>query len=104
MTRKELTQIIQEEIKVVFEKKKSGSLSLKKWFEQDPDGAGPKSSGGWVDCNTCRKDKKTGRKKCKPCGRKKGETRSKYPSCRPSASACGKRGNWGKKSKSGKKG
>ena len=56
--------------------------------------------GGWVDCNTCRKDKKTGRKKCKPCGRKEGSKRD-YPACRPSPSKCGDKGrgsSWGKKS------
>ena len=31
--------------------------------------------------------------------RKKGEKRSKYPACRPTPAACGKRGKWGKKSK-----
>ena len=76
MKSKDLINIIQEEIAVVFEKrkkkkKKKGSESLHKWFKRDPDGGGPKKSGGWVDCNTCRKDKKTGRRKCKPCGRKK---------------------------------
>jgi len=35
----------------------------------------------------------------KACGREKGETRSKYPSCRPTASKCkdkGKGKTWGK--------
>jgi hypothetical protein len=75
--------------------KKSG---LHGWFSRQ---GGKGKSKGWVDCNTCRKDKKTGRKKCKPCGRKKGEKRSKYPACRPTPSACGTRGKgkkWGKKS------
>ena len=74
---------------------------LRKWFGRK----GAKGSeSGWVDCNTCRKDKKTGKKTCKACGRKKGEKRSKYPACRPTPSACGKKGKWGKKSKkSGKK-
>jgi hypothetical protein len=74
--------------------KKSG---LHGWFSR----AGGKGSKGWVDCNTCRKDKKTGRKKCKPCGRQEGEKRSKYPACRPTPSDCGTRGKgkkWGKKS------
>ena len=35
-------------------------------------------------------------------GLQKGEKR-KHPACRPSASACSKRGNWGKKSKRAKK-
>ena len=58
-------------------------------------------SKGWVDCNTCRKDPETGRKKCKSCGRKEGEERAKYPACRPTPSACsskGKKDSWGKKS------
>jgi hypothetical protein len=69
---------------------------LRKWFGRK----GAKGSeSGWVDCNTCRKDKKTGKKTCKSCGRQKGEKRSKYPACRPTPSACGERGDWGKKSK-----
>ena len=36
----------------------------------------------WVDCNTCRDGK------CKPCGRQEGESRSKYPRCRPTPSQC----------------
>ena len=43
-------------------------------------------------------------KKCSPCGRSGDEKRSKYPSCRPTPGACGKKGKWGKKSKGGKKG
>ena len=74
---------------------------LRKWFGRKGE---PGKKGGWVDCNTCRKDKKTGRKKCSPCGRSGGEKRAKYPSCRPTPGACGKRGNYGKKSKAGKKG
>ena len=84
-------------------KKKAGTesskeSSLKDWFGRK--GAKGKQ-GGWVDCNTCRKDKKTGRKKCKPCGRKEGEQRSKYPACRPTPGACEEKGrskSWGKKS------
>ena len=84
-------------------RKKAGSESskegsLRDWFGRK---GAPGKKGGWVDCNTCRKDKKTGRKKCKPCGRSKGEKRSKYPSCRPTPGACGERGrgkSWGKKS------
>jgi len=70
--------------------------TLRTWFKRK--GASGKV-GGWVDCNTCRKDKKTGRKKCKPCGRQKGEKRAKYPSCRPTPSQCsdpGKGKSWGK--------
>jgi hypothetical protein len=69
---------------------------LRKWFGRK---GAPGKKKGWVDCNTCRKDKKTGRKKCSACGRSDGEKRSKYPACRPTPSACGERGNWGKKSK-----
>ena len=70
--------------------------SLYKWFKRQ--GTSGKE-GGWVDCNTGRKDKKTGRLKCKACGRKKGETRAKYPSCRPTPAGCKKKGKgktWGK--------
>ena len=88
----EIENIILEEVAEVMDE------NLRKWFNQDKDAGGPGKGGGWVDCNTCRKDKKTGRKKCKPCGRQKGEKR-KYPACRPTAAACGKRGKWGKKSK-----
>ena len=69
--------------------------SLHKWFKRN-------KGTGWVDCNTGRKDPKTGKKKYKPCGRKKGEKRAKYPSCRPTPSKCkdkGKGKTWGKKSK-----
>jgi len=70
--------------------------SLHKWFKR----SGPKGKeGGWVDCNTGRKDKKTGKMKYKACGRKKGEKRAKYPSCRPTPSKCkdkGKGKKWGK--------
>tara|TARA_R100001594_G_scaffold150658_1_gene213216 strand:+ start:3956 stop:5863 length:1908 start_codon:yes stop_codon:yes gene_type:complete len=75
--------------------KKSG---LHGWFQRQ---GGKGKSKGWVDCNTCRKDKKTGKKKCKSCGRQKGEKRSKYPACRPTPASCGTRGKgkkWGKKS------
>lgn len=85
---KDLKEVIQETI--------LEDESLRKWFSRQ--GAAGKV-GGWVDCNTCRKDKKTGRLKCKPCGRKKGEKRAKYPSCRPTPSKCkdkGKGKSWGK--------
>ena len=68
--------------------------SLRKWFKrQGPSG----KEGGWVDCNTCRKV--DGKTKCKSCGRKEGEKRAKYPSCRPTPSQCkspGKGKKWGK--------
>ena len=84
---------IKEELDQLDEKQKE---TLRTWFKRK--GATGKV-GGWVDCNTCRKDKKTGRKKCKPCGRQKGEKRAKYPSCRPTPSQCGDLGkgkSWGK--------
>ena len=61
------------------------SEGLRKWFGRK---GAPGKTGGWVDCNTCRTDKKTGKKKCKACGRQKGEKRSKYPRCRPTPAAC----------------
>jgi hypothetical protein len=69
--------------------------SLHKWFKRK---GAPGKTGGWVDCNSpIRKDGKiTG---YKSCGRQKGEKRSKYPSCRPTASQCndpGKGKTWGK--------
>ena len=81
-------------------RKKAGSESskesnLRDWFKRK---GAPGKKGGWVDCNTCRKGK------CKPCGRSGKEKRSKYPSCRPTPSACKERGrgkSWGKKSKAG---
>lgn len=68
--------------------------SLHKWFSRK---GGSGSSQGWVDCNTCRDV--DGKTKCKSCGRQKGEKRAKYPSCRPTPSACkqpGKGKTWGK--------
>jgi hypothetical protein len=65
--------------------------SLHKWFKRK--GAKGKE-GGWVDCNA--PDSKGG---YKSCGRKEGETRSKYPSCRPTPAKCkdkGKGKTWGK--------
>ena len=64
--------------------------TLRTWFKRK---GAPGKTGGWVDCNTCRKGK------CKPCGRQKGEKRAKYPSCRPTPAACkdkGKGKKWGK--------
>ena len=105
-----IESIIEEEIQLYLEnkKKKAGSESskesnLRDWFKRK---GAPGKKGGWVDCNTCRKDSKTGRKKCKPCGRSGDEKRSKYPSCRPTPGACGEQGkgkSWGKKSSKGKK-
>jgi hypothetical protein len=69
--------------------------SLRKWFKRS---GTPGKKGGWVDCNApIRKDGDiTG---YKACGREKGEKRSKYPSCRPTAAQCktpGKGTKWGK--------
>jgi len=69
--------------------------TLRTWFKRK---GAPGKTGGWVDCNSpIRKDGKiTG---YKPCGRQKGEIRSKYPSCRPTPSKCkdpGKGTKWGK--------
>ena len=75
-------------------KKLKEDESLRKWFSRK--GASG-SEGGWVDCNTCREV--DGKTKCKSCGRKKGEKRAKYPSCRPTPAGCKKKGKgktWGK--------
>ena len=65
--------------------------SLHKWFKRQ----GPKGKeGGWIDCNA--PDGKGG---YKACGRKEGEKRAKYPSCRPTPAKCktpGKGKKWGK--------
>ena len=84
----QLRDILQE---ILNEKKET----LRTWFKRQ---GAPGKEGGWVDCNSpIRKDGKiTG---YKPCGRKKGEERSKYPSCRPTPSGCkdkGKGKTWGK--------
>ena len=95
----ELEDLITEKRKLT---SKPGSESnLRDWFKRK----GAKgSTGGWVDCNTCREDSKTGRKKCKPCGRQEGEKRSKYPACRPTPGSCkkyksSKGKSWGRKAK-----
>lgn len=70
--------------------------TLRTWFKRR---GAPGKTGGWVDCNTGRKDPKTGKMKYKPCGRQKGEKRAKYPSCRPTPARCkdkGKGKSWGK--------
>ena len=65
--------------------------TLRTWFKRK----GPKGKeGGWVDCNASDGDGGY-----KACGRKEGEKRSKYPSCRPTAAQCktpGKGTKWGK--------
>lgn len=73
--------------------KKEKSQGLHGWFAR----RGGKGGKGWVDCNTCRKDPKTGTKKCKSCGRQSGEKRDKYPACRPTPSLCNKSGTSRKK-------
>ena len=97
MTKQQLINIIREETKAVFsERKKSKNKKpktdfslekkrgLKGWFDrQGAEG----STGGWIDCKTCRKDKKTGRKKCSQCAQ--GDRKEK-PYCRPKPSDCGK--------------
>lgn len=82
----------------MFEAKKTDYSKEKKdglhgWFSRRGGGG----SKGWVDCNTCRTV--DGKKKCKACGRQKGEKRAKYPSCRPTPASCGTPGKgkkWGK--------
>ena len=93
----ELEDIIDEKKKAKTDYSKEKKSGLHGWFSRQ---GGKGKSSGWVDCNTCRKDPKTGRKKCKACGREEGEKRAKYPSCRPTPSACGTAGKgkkWGKK-------
>ena len=78
---------------VVEETIKEEKESLHKWFSRK----GGDRHRGWVDCNTCHEV--DGHKKCKPCGRQKGESRAKYPSCRPTPSQCSRKGKgktWGK--------
>jgi hypothetical protein len=88
------TADLDEAKKTDYSREKSQGLHC--WFARRGGGG----SSGWVDCNTCRRDPETGRKKCKPCGRQDGEKR-KYPACRPTPASCGTRGKgkkWGKKS------
>ena len=94
----ELDEEIIEELSQLEEKdtfSKEKSKGLHGWFSRQ---GGKGKSKGWVDCNTCRKDKKTGRKTCKTCGRQSGEKRGKYPACRPTPSACTRKGMKNKKS------
>jgi hypothetical protein len=61
---------------------------LKGWFDRN-------HGKGWIDCRASTKEKKV------PCGRKKagrGANR-KYPACRPTLSACSKKGVKRKKGK-----
>ena len=77
-------------LKEIVQRKLEEKETLRTWFKRK---GAPGKVGGWVDCNTCRDGK------CKPCGRKKGEERAKYPSCRPTPAQCktpGKGKKWGK--------
>jgi hypothetical protein len=102
MTKEERNKILEELLKEAKRKltsKPSSEKTLKDWFARK--GAGG-STGGWVDCNTCRNGK------CKPCGRQEGEKRKKYPACRPTPAACKKykatKGkSWGKGGKKKKR-
>lgn len=73
----EYEDLLSEEPKRDFSKEKEEGLHG--WFARQ---GGKGKSKGWVDCNTCREGK------CKSCGRQEGETRSKYPRCRPTPSQC----------------
>ena len=77
-------------LKEIIQRKLEEKETLRTWFKRK---GAPGKEGGWVDCNTCRDGK------CKPCGRKEGEKRAKYPSCRPTPAQCktkGKGKKWGK--------
>ena len=79
---KEAFKMLQELFKIQEERKlgkPSSETNLRDWFKRK---GAPGKKGGWVDCNTCRNGK------CKPCGRQEGESRSKYPRCRPTPSQC----------------
>ena len=82
---------LEEAKKTDYSKEKKDGLHG--WFSRRGGGG----SKGWVDCNTCTTV--GGKKKCKACGRQKGEDRAKYPSCRPTPASCGTPGKgdkWGK--------
>ena len=82
---------IWKDLKEAFDQLLQEDESLHKWFKR----SGPKGKeGGWVDCNA--PDGKGG---YKACGRKKGESRSKYPACRPTPAGRKRKGKgktWGK--------
>ena len=81
-----IEKILKEDILIDEAKKET----LRTWFKRK---GAPGKTGGWVDCNTCKDGK------CKACGRKKGEKRAEYPSCRPTPAQCktpGKGKKWGK--------
>lgn len=82
---------IWKDLKEAFTQMLQEDESLHKWFNRR--GAKGKE-GGWVDCNA--PDGKGG---YKTCGRKEGESRSKYPACRPTPAGCKRKGKgktWGK--------
>ena len=83
--------IKEEELREIISNLLKEDESLHKWFKRQ----GPKGKeGGWIDCNA--PDGKGG---YKACGRKEGEKRAKYPSCRPTPAKCktpGKGKKWGK--------
>lgn len=82
---------IWKDLKEAFTQLLQEDESLHKWFKR----SGPKGKeGGWVDCNA-----PDGNGGYKACGRKKGESRSKYPACRPTPAGCKRKGKgktWGK--------
>jgi hypothetical protein len=82
---------IWKDLKEAFNQLLQEDESLHKWFKR----SGPKGKeGGWVDCNA-----PDGNGGYKACGRKKGESRSKYPACRPTPAGCKRKGKgktWGK--------
>jgi len=82
---------IWKDIKEIIDEVLQEDESLHKWFKR----SGPKGKeGGWVDCNAPNGDGGY-----KACGRKEGEKRAKYPSCRPTPAQCktpGKGKKWGK--------
>lgn len=79
--------MIKEAKKSKLTQKPSSEKTLRDWFARKGEKG---SSSGWVDCNTCKKNPKTGKTECKPCGRQKDEKRKEYPACRPTPGACKK--------------
>ena len=86
------------QIKLAETREASKEKSLHDWFARKGESG---SRGGWVDCNS-----PDGNGGYKACGRSEGESRKKYPACRPTPGACkekGKGDSWGKRSEEGKK-
>lgn len=82
----ECSEIFPDLIKEIFDLERE--RGLKGWFDRN-------GGKGWVDCRASRKGRIV------PCGRKKagkGADR-KYPACRPTLSACNKKGIRRKKGK-----